>query len=105
MGVIVTIGARLVFAAACAFSAWRAYDAVALFAMLQSRATASMHGTHRRCLASGSSELHNSHFITTFLLRRKNVSPPATPESEHVPCQIGPLSEVVELLRCDRNVA
>jgi hypothetical protein len=68
MGVLTAMGARLVFAAACAFSAWRRHDTVALFAMFQRRTIASKHGTHRRCLGSGSSESHNSHFITTFLL-------------------------------------
>ena len=73
MGVLTTMGGRFVFAAACAFSAWRGCNTVALFAMFQSRTNASMHGTHRRCLGSGSSELHNSHFITTFLLAGKRL--------------------------------
>jgi hypothetical protein len=88
MGGIATIGARLVLAAAFTFSSWRVPDAVALFAMLHNRATASMHGKHRRSLGPGSSELHNSHFITTFLLRRKNVSRPAVLGNEQLSCQI-----------------
>jgi hypothetical protein len=80
MGPIATIGTRLVFAAARTFSAWRTHDTLALFAMFQSRVTASMQGTHRYCLGSGSSELHNSHFIATFPTPLENVSRPATHE-------------------------
>src|SRR5215471_16196729 len=71
-GHIAITGASLLEAAPCPVTAGPASTSAALLAMVQSRATASRHGRHSFCLDSRSPELHNSHFITTFLISTAN---------------------------------